>query len=128
MMEQHPVENGPLRMSRAIDSRHGGRKASRTGPGSWIGPPVSRMRCRGRPGSRKPDGNRQPALTLDPQKGANRSQNEEFERPYVLLHELHERKRMAAGCKRSSFVSISNSICSEDYGANCKVNDIDCKK
>jgi hypothetical protein len=34
MMEKHPVEDGPLRMSRAIDSRHGGRKASRNGPSS----------------------------------------------------------------------------------------------
>jgi hypothetical protein len=28
MMEKHPVENGPLRMSRVIDSGHGGRRAS----------------------------------------------------------------------------------------------------
>jgi hypothetical protein len=38
MMEQNPVEDGPLWMSRAIDSRHGGRKASRNGPMSWIEP------------------------------------------------------------------------------------------
>jgi len=34
MMQQHPVENGPLRMSRTIDSRHSRRKASRNGPTS----------------------------------------------------------------------------------------------
>jgi len=34
MMEKHPVEDGPLRMSRTIHSRHGGRKASRNGPTS----------------------------------------------------------------------------------------------
>jgi len=38
MMEQHPVEDGPLRMSGTIDSRHGGRKASRNGPKSCIRP------------------------------------------------------------------------------------------
>jgi hypothetical protein len=38
MMEQHPIEDGPLRMSRTIDSRHGGRMASRNGPTSRIGP------------------------------------------------------------------------------------------
>jgi hypothetical protein len=34
MMEKHPVENGPLRMSRTIDSRHSRRIASRNGPTS----------------------------------------------------------------------------------------------
>jgi hypothetical protein len=34
MMQQHPVENGPLRMSRTIDSRHSRRMASRNGPTS----------------------------------------------------------------------------------------------
>ena len=34
MMEKHAIENGPLRTSRTIDSRHGGRKASRNGPSS----------------------------------------------------------------------------------------------
>jgi len=38
MMEKHPVENGPLRMSGTIESRHSGREASRNGPTSWIGP------------------------------------------------------------------------------------------
>jgi hypothetical protein len=32
MMRQHPVEDGPLRMSRTIDSRHSRRMASRNGP------------------------------------------------------------------------------------------------
>jgi hypothetical protein len=32
MMKDHPVENAPLRMSRMIDSRHGGRMASRNKP------------------------------------------------------------------------------------------------
>jgi hypothetical protein len=32
MMEEHPIENGPLRTSRTIDSRHSGRKASRNRP------------------------------------------------------------------------------------------------
>jgi hypothetical protein len=36
MMEKHPVEDGPLRMSRTIDSRHSGRMASRNGPMSWM--------------------------------------------------------------------------------------------
>jgi hypothetical protein len=31
MMEQYPVEDGPLRMSRTINSRYGGRMASETG-------------------------------------------------------------------------------------------------
>jgi hypothetical protein len=35
MVEEHPVEDGPLRMSGTIDSRHGGRRASRNGPRSW---------------------------------------------------------------------------------------------
>jgi hypothetical protein len=38
MMENHPVEDGPLRMSRTIDSRHGERKALRNGPKSRIRP------------------------------------------------------------------------------------------
>jgi hypothetical protein len=38
MMEDYPIKDGPLRMSRTIDSRHGGRMASRNGPTSWIGP------------------------------------------------------------------------------------------
>jgi hypothetical protein len=38
MMKQHPVEDGPLRMSRTVDSRHGKRMASRNGPTSQIGP------------------------------------------------------------------------------------------
>ena len=38
MMKKHPVEDGPLRMPRAIDSRHGGNKASRNGPLSRMGP------------------------------------------------------------------------------------------
>jgi hypothetical protein len=36
MMEKHPIEDGPLRTSRTIDSRHSGRKASRNGPSSRI--------------------------------------------------------------------------------------------
>jgi hypothetical protein len=36
MMEEHPVEDGPLRMSRTIDSRHGGRMVSKNGPSPWI--------------------------------------------------------------------------------------------
>jgi len=38
VMEQHPIENGPLRMPGTIDSRHGGRRASRNGPSPRIGP------------------------------------------------------------------------------------------
>jgi hypothetical protein len=38
MMRQHPVKDRPLRMSRAIDSRHSTRKASRNGPTSRIPP------------------------------------------------------------------------------------------
>jgi hypothetical protein len=53
MREQHPVEDGSLRMSRAIHSRHSGRKTSRTGPRSWIGPPFPGTTCRERPGRRK---------------------------------------------------------------------------
>jgi len=34
MMEQHPVEDGPLRMSRAIDSRHIENEESRNAPGT----------------------------------------------------------------------------------------------
>ena len=32
VMEQHPVKDGPLRMSGKIEFRHGGRAASRNGP------------------------------------------------------------------------------------------------
>ena len=32
IVEQRPVEDGPLRMPGTIDSRHGGRIASRNGP------------------------------------------------------------------------------------------------
>jgi hypothetical protein len=35
VMEQYPVEDGPLRKSRTIDARHGGNQASRNGPTSW---------------------------------------------------------------------------------------------
>jgi len=38
MMEEYPVEDGPLRMSGTIESRHGGRMASRNGPKSRIPP------------------------------------------------------------------------------------------
>ena len=38
MMEKHPVENGPLRISGTIESRHSGREASRNGPTSQIEP------------------------------------------------------------------------------------------
>jgi hypothetical protein len=38
MMEEYPVKDRPLRMSRTINSRHSRRKASRTRPMSWIGP------------------------------------------------------------------------------------------
>jgi len=38
MMEEYPVEDGPLRMSGTIESRHSRRKASRNGPTSQIGP------------------------------------------------------------------------------------------
>jgi hypothetical protein len=47
MMEQYPVEDRAFDMSRPIDSRHGGRKASRTGPRSWIRPPLPETMCRG---------------------------------------------------------------------------------
>jgi len=36
MMEEYPVKDRPLRMSRTINSRHSRRKASRTGPMSWM--------------------------------------------------------------------------------------------
>jgi hypothetical protein len=36
MMEKDPIENGPLRMSRTIDSRHSRREASRNGSTSRI--------------------------------------------------------------------------------------------
>jgi hypothetical protein len=36
IMEQHPIEDGPLRMSGTVDSRHGGRKISRNEPKSQI--------------------------------------------------------------------------------------------
>jgi hypothetical protein len=38
MMEEYPVEDGPLRMWGTIDSRHSGRMASRNGPKSRIPP------------------------------------------------------------------------------------------
>jgi len=38
MVEQHTVEDGPLRMPGTIDSRHGERRASRNGPTSQFGP------------------------------------------------------------------------------------------
>jgi hypothetical protein len=38
MMKKHPIENGAFRMTRAIYSRHGGRKASRNGPTSPMKP------------------------------------------------------------------------------------------
>jgi hypothetical protein len=36
MMEEYPVKDRPLRMSRTIDSRHSRREASRNGPTSRI--------------------------------------------------------------------------------------------
>jgi len=48
MMEENPVEDRPLRMPGTIHSRHGGRKASRTGPRSGSGPPLPGTACRGR--------------------------------------------------------------------------------
>ena len=41
IMKKHPVEDGPLRISRTIDSRHGGRMASRNGSKSRIRPRLS---------------------------------------------------------------------------------------
>jgi hypothetical protein len=41
MMGKHPVKNRPLRMSRTIDSRHGGRNASGNGPTSPRRPDLS---------------------------------------------------------------------------------------
>jgi hypothetical protein len=38
LMKKHPVKDGPLRMSGMIDSRLGGRIASRNGPKSRIRP------------------------------------------------------------------------------------------
>jgi len=64
MMEQHPVENGPLRMTRTIDARHIQDKRSRNGPGKNKGQfPGADGRIRGRTpldSSRK----RQHSLTL----------------------------------------------------------------
>jgi len=37
MMKKHPVENGPFRMARAVDSRHIGNEVSRNGPGTGKG-------------------------------------------------------------------------------------------
>jgi len=61
---KHPVKDGPLRMSRTIDSRHGERKASRNGPTSPRKQDLPEKK-------RKPGSNgrfwareRQPALTL----------------------------------------------------------------
>jgi hypothetical protein len=36
MMKHHPVKDGPLRMTRTIHSRHGGRMASRNRPSPRI--------------------------------------------------------------------------------------------
>jgi hypothetical protein len=33
LMENHPVENGPFRMTRTVDSRHTGNEVSRNTPG-----------------------------------------------------------------------------------------------
>jgi len=33
-MEDHPIKDSPLRMTRAIDSRHIGKEESRNGPGT----------------------------------------------------------------------------------------------
>ena len=38
VVEQHPIKDSPLRMSRTIDSCHGGRMASRNGPSLTTGP------------------------------------------------------------------------------------------
>jgi hypothetical protein len=45
MMEKHPVEDGPLRISGTIDSRHGGKKAPRNEPTSRLRPclPLKRL-------------------------------------------------------------------------------------
>jgi hypothetical protein len=45
-MKKHPVEGGPLRMSRAIDSRHSRRKASRNGPTSPMKPDLPEKEAR----------------------------------------------------------------------------------
>jgi len=37
MMTKHPVENGPFRMTRTVDSRHIGNEASRNAPGTGQG-------------------------------------------------------------------------------------------
>ena len=42
MMEEYSVEDGPLRMSGTVDSRHGGRMTSRNGPKSRIRPRLPR--------------------------------------------------------------------------------------
>jgi hypothetical protein len=62
MMEKHPVEDGPLRMSRTIGSPHGGREA----PGN--GPP-SRIRSALLEKTSRAQARRQPALKLDQENG-----------------------------------------------------------
>jgi len=52
MMTHHPVEDGPLRMSRSIHSRHGGREAPRNGPTSGNRPPPPGTRSCRRPARR----------------------------------------------------------------------------
>jgi hypothetical protein len=37
-MEKHPIKDSPLRMPGTIHSRHGGKKAPRNRPMSWIRP------------------------------------------------------------------------------------------
>jgi hypothetical protein len=68
VMEQYPVEDSPLRMSRAIHSCHSRRKDPRNGPTSPMNPDLPEKKGMSGSNSRYRPGKRQPALTLDPEK------------------------------------------------------------
>jgi hypothetical protein len=67
VMEQNPLEDRPLGITRTIHSRHGGRKASKNGPTSPIKPDLPKKKRMSGSNGRFWAGKRQPALTLDPE-------------------------------------------------------------
>jgi len=87
IMKKHPVEDRALRMPGTIDSRHGGRKASRTGPTSPMNPDLPENKRMTTSNGQFWPGKREPAWTLDPKNG-NGSRLYKVRRTVSLLYPL----------------------------------------
>jgi len=81
MVEKHPVENGPFRMTRAIDSRHIGNEVSRNAPGRGKGKNPGTATRNGRTHTPKSVENRQRPLTQDQPRNGRGGYYERHGRP-----------------------------------------------